>query len=305
MSLRIVCTVCHSASEVDTAAAGGQAICPYCSEQFDVPETVSVARRDASNEELATQKGGTIEKSLATAEVAARPESTGARNQPMEWGQIDPRLCCQLAAMIYAGNAGRLLMAHCFVFGLMLLVESLAISLPAGMGDATEPVVSAFARLLALGTLLFMNVGLTKFALQVARGGTPSLQVLWTGGRQFLRFGIFNALYMILVLLGSIGFVVPGVYFATRFWAGGMFVIDKDTKVMEGFGWSSRFSDGNRMPAMMLGIISLSLAIFGASLFGVGLLLVYPWITMIWVVAYLMLSRQEIQLPPGFAVEMT
>ena len=212
---------------------------------------------------------------------------------PIEWGQIDPRACVHLSMELYATNLGHLLIAHLLYVVCMLSSTFLLNSLAA---SGQQTLASVF-QLIAMAFIVYINVGLFLLALTVARHQPIATGILFSGGDRVFRVLIFNVLYAILTFIGCIGFIVPGVYIASRFWSGGLFIIDQNCSVFEAFGYAGRFSEGNRLPSLMLGLLSLGLAAFGLSLFGVGLIVVYPLITLIWTVAYLMMTRQPIQRP--------
>ncbi len=279
--IRVVCTACHSASEVFDEAAGSQAVCPFCSNVFDVPVATSAVSADP------------VDNPYAAPAVMAPSRRVPLTSAPIEWGQLDPRVCCRIAAELYRRHAGILLSAHCLFFGVMIgsswLLQSLV---DRGLVD--------LAGLLQFGIIaanLYLNIGLSLLGLRLARNEPTQMNVLFTGGSRLLRLLVFSILFGLLIVVGCVGFIVPGIYFAARFWAGGMFIIDQNCSAFEAFGLASRFSEGNRLASLMLGLISLGVGVCGASLFGIGLIFVGPFLTLIWVVAYLMLTRQPLQRP--------
>lgn len=288
MSIRVVCTTCHSVSEVVDEAMGAQATCPFCSAVFEVP-----------NETFSDTLTSPVARTSSHAAANGRSEAaTSARRRPLtdtpiDWGQLDPRKCCQIAIELYKAHPRLLLAAHSLylvaMFGSSWLLQSLS---AAGRAD-----LAGILQFASIALILYLNIAVSLLALRVARNDIAEVGFLLTGGDRLLRILAFNLLFTLIVGIGCVGFVVPGIYLATRYWSGSWFILDQNCTVFEAFGLAAQFSDGNRLPSVMLGVISLCLAVCGVAFFGIGLLLVYPLLTLIWTIAYLMITRQPIERP--------
>lgn len=278
MLIKVVCTECHSSSQVEAAAQGAQATCPFCASTFDVP---------AAGEQQAVE--------------AAAPVDPFA-DESVAWGQMDTTICIRHGFELYKSQPRALLVAHVVNFlGLSLAFESVVLAGTSGVGGVLQ--------MFALALMMFFKVGLTLIGLRVARNKSAELPVLFAGARVLPRFIVANIVLVVLFVVGCIGFVVPGIYLLTRFWSAGMFVVDKKCTVSEAFAMAGQFSEGNRLPSLMLGLICFGMMvmvsttlvltpIFGNLPFLVAMLLISPWLTMIWTVAYLMITRQPIYIPP-------
>lgn len=299
MSIRVLCTECHSASQVVDDAAGYQATCPFCESVFDVPaQPVSAVRDQAA--QLAAQA------STPSLFLRGRPLSSGI----IELGRIDPRSCGKIAIKLYKAHPRLLLASHLIYFatfvGFSLCIEALAKS------GKTE--VAGALQMFAIPITMFLNMGLTIVCLHIARNEEADVTAMISGADRLLRVVVFNVLLAILVGLTSIGFLVPGIYMALRFWSGSHFIVDRNCGVFEAFGLAGSHSDGNRIPSLMLALMSvgvLSLVapsvliasslpvspVLGALPFFAAVVIVLPLITLMWTVAYLMLTRQSIELP--------
>lgn len=135
-----------------------------------------------------------------------------------------------------------------------------------------------------LGT--FLGLGLTRIALNLARGGQVTVAMLFGEGRKLLRVLVAGFLYGLMVLAGALLFIVPGIYLAMRF---GMFtwaIVDRDMGILEAFSFSSRITRGNRMTLFLLTLISFALLVAGALPLLLGLLFTGPVVVLLKAVAY-------------------
>jgi uncharacterized membrane protein len=69
-------------------------------------------------------------------------------------------------------------------------------------------------------------------------------------------------------------------------------VVDQKSGVIESFSVAMRVTEGNWGTAFVLGLLSFGIALLGCMALCIGLLFAAPLITMIWAIAYLMMSGQ-------------
>jgi uncharacterized membrane protein len=124
-----------------------------------------------------------------------------------------------------------------------------------------------------------INIGFMIIALKIARGEEavykdiiPPAQLVWS---------VFIASFLvgILVLVGLVFLIVPGVYFALRFSMASYAVID-GARVLESFKKSTELTEGYKWQLLGLFLVFLLINIIGAIPFGLGLLVTIP-VTMI------------------------
>lgn len=94
----------------------------------------------------------------------------------------------------------------------------------------------------------------------------------------YVKFFGWYVLYVIIVIVGCICLIVPGVYLAIRLWQGGFFLVEhKDASITSAMKWSWRATKGRVLELlglMMIGIVALvAVAIVGGILFAVLALL--------------------------------
>ena len=133
--------------------------------------------------------------------------------------------------------------------------------------------------------------------LGVARGQRVEFGALFAGGPWFWRVVLCNILYGLMVLLGCIAFIIPGIYLAVRFWPATYFIVDRDCDVMQSFSLAGEHMEGNKLACIGVFFMGFLVAALGMLLFCVGFIFAYPVITTMSTIAYLMMTRQPIARP--------
>jgi uncharacterized membrane protein len=115
-----------------------------------------------------------------------------------------------------------------------------------------------------------------RFALTVYDGRPFELRELVPDGRTFLNYLAVSILYGLMVTVGLLLLIVPGVYLAVRYAFAGFLVADRRTEVLDSFHESSELTRGVRGRLFLLMLVLFLLNLAGALLFGVGLLFTVP-----------------------------
>jgi len=266
-AIKVRCTVCHSQSEVSGVALGHQAKCPFCESIFEVSEL-----------------GGDEE---------VRPVLDPAARHPLELGKLDPAKAFRLALEIVKANLSIVFVTHIMFLSASVVVQaSTEAAMQAGISG-----VAPLVQVAGIVAVIWLSVGLTNVTLQLARGVPTPVETLFSGRNCLIRVAIFNVVFVIIVGIGCVAFIVPGIYLMLRFWSGSYFIIDRDCNVSEAFQLASTFSEWNKVSSLQLACLSFGMAVLGLSFFGVGFILVYPLINLMWTIAYMMMTRQPIQRP--------
>ena len=109
--------------------------------------------------------------------------------------------------------------------------------------------------------------------------------------------------FLIAVIPLIVGFalvIVPGVLLLLMFWPAYYLIADARTGVMESFSVARRITEGNWGSAFVLYMMSIGISLLGCLAFCVGLLFAAPLISVMWAVAYLMMSGQLMPYGPGY-----
>lgn len=106
----------------------------------------------------------------------------------------------------------------------------------------------------------------------------------------FFKFLLAYILYTIMILIGIVLLIVPGVYLAIKYQFFQFLIIDKNMDVIDAFKESGRITDGSKWNLFSLALIFLVIVGIGALALLVGLLIAIPILIVAWAYVYKKLS---------------
>lgn len=133
---------------------------------------------------------------------------------------------------------------------------------------------------------IFLSLGATRIGLNLISGKEVSVAMLFGGGRKFLPALGATILYMLMVSIGMIFLIVPGIYLAMRYGQYLTAIVDRDLGVMDSFKYSSSITTNNRMNLFLLALMAIVVILAGCLALCVGLFFAVPVIWLGWLVAY-------------------
>ncbi|MCA9213397.1 MAG: hypothetical protein KDB27_10055 [Planctomycetales bacterium] len=307
MPISFRCPKCDQLLRVPDDAAGKKAKCPSCTEVTAVPN-------ESTEPEV-----------LPTPPPAARPSSpdfatnpyssptaddTGATDQyfsvggPIDHQIIDAGNVLNITWAIFKRNMGVLVGAFAIILAISLVLgglQQLAIFLMFGggqqQGAPPDIQIVVVSNLLAIpGQLLqiFLAIGMARINLAAARGQSPDIGMLFSGGNKFLPILGASILMGLIAMLGFAACVIPGIFLACALWPFYYFILDRNVNVMDSFSQAWEYSKGNRLAAFLLGIIQFGIMVLGLLALCVGFLVAAPLCGLLWPVAYLQMTGQQV-----------
>jgi uncharacterized membrane protein len=145
----------------------------------------------------------------------------------------------------------------------------------AALGNSREP-LSALTRLILQALqVAFALIG-TKAALKLHDGGKlqPPLLAGQLGG--YFGFLLTWVLYVLIVSVGLLLFIVPGVIWGLEFAFAGFLVVDQKLDPIQALRASRQLTDGVKGPLFAFALLLLGFNLLGVLAFGVGLLVTVP-----------------------------
>ena len=121
-----------------------------------------------------------------------------------------------------------------------------------------------------------IEVGLVKISLDFCDGRRPSPRELFSGTSFLLRYILSTLIYVIMVTLGLIFLVVPGIYLAIRYQFYSYLIVDKDLDVMGSLKKSAEITKGASLNLALFGLMMIGINLLGVLALGVGLLVTLP-----------------------------
>lgn len=124
--------------------------------------------------------------------------------------------------------------------------------------------------------------GYLKAFIKHFRGGKIEFDDIFSLDNRWISFAFLAIIKLILLTLGFICFVIPGVYFAVRWMFAEMLVIDKGMKPVEALRASSKMTEGIWWPLFLfvlamavLSILSVLVLVVGVFIFAIIALFAY------------------------------
>lgn len=138
-----------------------------------------------------------------------------------------------------------------------------------------------------------VKMGFMKLFLKAARQEGCSFEVILSEVKlkKAVRFIWASILLGLLIVLGFIFLIVPGIYFALKYQFVNYFIVDKDVGVREAFSLSGRATKRNKWRLMGLSILSCVTVLLGFLSLLYGLLVAIPVVMIAHAYSYHVLSR--------------
>lgn len=136
-----------------------------------------------------------------------------------------------------------------------------------------------------IGTIIsiFIIAGVLKISLEYYKGNKLPLSDLFSQGKYFWRLLGASIIIGIIVILGIILLIVPGIYWALKYQFVPTLIVDKDISISEAMKRSGEITTGIKLRLLWFDFICLLVIILGALALGVGVLVAYPvvWLAQI------------------------
>lgn len=171
-------------------------------------------------------------------------------------------------------------MANLSLIIVVMIVAMLATGIPSGLAEALErpaPALSGLIRLAGFLISTVVGIGALRISLRLHDGQQVALRDLFAvDWSTFWRYLVATILYTVIVAVGLIFLVIPGVYFGVKYVLFGYFVVEKGARPVEALGQSSAATEGVRWDIFVLGLALLLLNFVGALFFLIGLVVTVP-----------------------------
>jgi uncharacterized membrane protein len=139
-----------------------------------------------------------------------------------------------------------------------------------------------------------LTAGLAVFFLKIARGQPAEIVDVLSGWRWALHAFLAHLACSIIISLGLIFCIVPGVL-ATLVLSQTMFlVVDRNASAISALEMSHALTSGNKLNLFLLWLIVIGLSVASLITCGLGLIFAIPWFGVLWAVTYLKLSGQHV-----------
>jgi uncharacterized membrane protein/predicted RNA-binding Zn-ribbon protein involved in translation (DUF1610 family) len=170
---------------------------------------------------------------------------------------------------------------------------------PANQGPALFAIygTSLIFALLQFCVTSYLEAGYHVLLLKIARGENPEIADIFSGRRYFWRILLANFLFTLMLYLGLLLVLIPGILVALAFWPFMYVIVDRDVGVMEAFRRSTELTSGNYGASVLLGLVILGLGLLGVAALCLGWIFTVPLSGLMMAVAYCLMSGQAVANP--------
>lgn len=161
-----------------------------------------------------------------------------------------------------------------------------------GFGGRTDPTTASASSLLSSLVSLLINMSIIRVSLKFADGQPVQFADLYQGFtvRKVINYIAASILYGIMVAIGFILLIVPGIYLALTYGQFSYAIIDKDLGILDAFKYSKQITSGQKLQLIKFWLASAGVIILGCLALLVGLIWAVPTILVAGAFVYRKLS---------------
>lgn len=161
-----------------------------------------------------------------------------------------------------------------------LILGLILIALPGVLADVAEeraPAVTVILfRIVAVVLESTVTMGFIKVALMVHDGVKPEISNLLDCLPLFFRYFFASVLYGLIVVLGILLLVIPGVIWGIKYMFYGYFIVDEGRGPWDAIKASGAITRGAKLDLFLLWLVLAGINLLGLLALGVGLLVTIP-----------------------------
>ena len=173
-------------------------------------------------------------------------------------------------------------LAYCVVTGILNLITS------------SSYVLNLLVQLI-IGSLF--TLGFIRNMFQTMDGEEPQFSAYGQEARKFLHYLVANILYSIIVCIGIVLLIIPGIYLAIRLQFFQQYIVSEERcSAIDALKKSWELTQGQAMPLFLLALVQIGLTLLGLILLVVGLFVAIPLIVMMQCYVFRQLTIDNSQL---------
>ena len=190
----------------------------------------------------------------------------------------------------------RTMKQHFWLLLALIILTMLVNTIPgvlAGLVGERIPMLGILIGLAAAIFSIIIDLGILKIALKLCDGEDAELADVLSCVPQGAPFILGSILYGLIVSVGFLLFIIPGIIWGIKFQYFAYAIIDKKLGPVEALKESSRITTGAKWDIFLFGLLLGLLNFLGALCFGVGLLATVPTSMVAYAFVYRSLSDPE------------
>lgn len=140
---------------------------------------------------------------------------------------------------------------------------------------------------------MITSIGVIVICLKIVDGKTPKLADVYEHYPLVVKYLLGTIIYSLVVVAGFILLIVPGIIWGIKYQYTTYLIVDKKMEPWAAFKKSGHITQGHKLKLFYLGLVYAGLMILGIIAFGIGLLIVWPIVSISGAYVYRKLSSKE------------
>ncbi len=185
-----------------------------------------------------------------------------------------------------------------FFIGVLIVVFVIQ-AIPQHIANQAQdaPAIGLLFSLIGFVLQLILSMGLIRIALKFVDGQQPEFGDLFGATSYFFSFLIASILYGLMVGVGMIFLIVPGIVLAIIFFMYQYVIVDQGLGPLEALRRSAALTRGVRWDLFLFGLLLFGINLLGALALGIGLFVTVPTTMVALAYVYRQLDRQTAPAP--------
>ena len=163
-----------------------------------------------------------------------------------------------------------------FLIGIMGFI----ISIPSGMSGLPTLIFLWLGLVYSILIVGPVEYGVSFAYLKAARGDKPEIKDMFEAFRNYWNAVLASVVVGVIVLIGIIALIIPGIVFACKLAFTPYLVVDRKMQVIEAVKESWRMSNGHAWKVFLIGLFAIPISMAGLIVFGVGIIVATMWISL-------------------------
>lgn len=134
-------------------------------------------------------------------------------------------------------------------------------------------------------------LGYIKNMFQTMDGDEPQFSAYMQSPAKLLSYMIAGLIWGVIVCIGLIIFIIPGIYLYVRLQFFGQFIVDENAGAVDSLRKSWNLTRGHAMPLSGLFLAQILILLVGIILFLIGMFVAYPLVVMSQCYVYRLLNK--------------
>jgi len=123
---------------------------------------------------------------------------------------------------------------------------------------------------------MITGIGTIVISLKIVDGKKPTYDDIYKHYNLILNFFLGSLIYGVVVLVGFILLIVPGIIWGIKYQYITYLIVDKKMAPMDAFRTSGKITNGAKLQLFYLGLAFIGITILGMIVFGLGLVISWP-----------------------------